>query len=232
MKRILIIDVETSDLDPEKDHVVEVGCVLWDIAHATGVASLALVVPNVTNECAAINGIPESLLGSLPSCQWWSWYDAVTDLAQHADAYLAHNAAFDKSFCAERIPTRPWICSMDDVTWPVASHSKSLTAIALAHGVPVISAHRALTDCDTLERLLENCAMRGHDVGAMLAEGLRRALLPKFRYVADEPYARNPDLKEAGFRWDADAREWYRNMAEEDAENIVGIRMLRGEQLS
>ena len=43
---------------------------------------------------------------------------------------------------------KQWICSMDDITWPVDRQLKtrpSVRDLALAYGVPVWNAHRALT---------------------------------------------------------------------------------------
>lgn len=234
--RILIVDVETSGLDPAKDDVVEIGCVLWDIEHCTIVEVMSGLTGG-TNAAAEINGIPESLLATV--CDDEAVWRAAGRLAEKADCFLAHNASFDRAFAAAMLDPRledgqpatptPWICSMDDVTWPLPAPSRSLTAIALAHGVPVVSAHRALTDCLTLARLLENCAMRGVDVRAMLEEGLRRALLPRYRFVSLEPYARKDEVKAAGFRWDDAKREWWRTMSEEDAAKVEGVRMRKGE---
>jgi DNA polymerase-3 subunit epsilon len=106
---------------------------------------------------------------------------------------------------------------MDDLAWPRGAGSKSLVALALAHGVGVSTAHRALTDClliaHTLERLPELGVV---DVKAFLRRGLR----PKAKFRALVSYETNSLAKAAGFRWEPNARMWTRTMAVEDVAGL------------
>jgi DNA polymerase-3 subunit epsilon len=104
---------------------------------------------------------------------------------------------------------------MDDVTWPRASTSQSLIAIALAHGVGVSHAHRALTDCDILARLLERVA-ETHDVEAMLVKAMR----PKKKYRAMVSFDTNQLAKERGFRWSPEEKIWWRKFVPEDVPGL------------
>ena len=225
MNRICIIDTETTGVDPGTDKVIEVACILWDVQHATSIATYAGLLPAADNPAAHVNGIPPALLVDIETDFAWQ---SAGYLAQNADAFIAHNASFDRSFVGERLGAQPWICSMDDVAWSVPLPSKSMIALALAHDVAVTAAHRALADCQLLARVLEACHARGQDVGLMLDLALAHALLPKYRYVSLEPFERKDDVKAAGFRWDDKRREWWRVMAEVDAEKVVGVRMRRG----
>jgi DNA polymerase III subunit epsilon len=129
---------------------------------------------------------------------------------------LAHNAAFDaKWFGLGPLPAidKPWICSMDDIEWPLERHLRtapSVRDLALAYGVPVWAAHRALTDCTYLVQVLERCAN--------LEDLLNAAMEPKLLYRANLPYAERHKAKQAGFRWNEPVRgAWSRRLSERQA---------------
>jgi DNA polymerase III alpha subunit (gram-positive type) len=147
-------------------------------------------------------------------------WGGVAKFAAQADAIVAYGAEFDRRFApAEAAQGRPFICAMDDLQYPRADKRMTLTALALAHDVGVASAHRAFADVDLLARLFTRVKDMGRDLGAMLARGLR----PTGRFVVAErgfDEARNVLAKAAGFAWDAGRREWSRNMAIEDAEDL------------
>jgi DNA polymerase-3 subunit epsilon len=102
---------------------------------------------------------------------------------------------------------------MDDLPWD--GHSRKLVEIALAHGVGVSSAHRALTDVDVMARLLTRLRERGADLPALF----RRAARPKALFYAVVPYERRQVAKDHGFRWDEakHGKNWFRTMPVEDA---------------
>ncbi len=213
MKRILILDCETTGLDPTKDHVIEVACILYDVEHATAIESFASLIEHDGNPCENINRIPPAALAEAPpEAIVWA---RVGALVEQADAVVAHNAGFDQSFTPAPLPTlRPWVCSKDDLRWPKQTReSPSLVALALEHDLGVATAHRAMADCELLARLLTRAHELGVDLDAMLARGLR----PKAEFVALVPFERKDEAKAAGFQWDGARREWRRTMAIEDA---------------
>lgn len=228
MKRILILDTETTGLDPTVDQIIEIAVLLWDVRYRRVLQTHAQIIRARANPAQDYNGIPGGMLfesGSQGEAVW-AFIDGFADAADRL--VLAHNASFDRAFCAGLAQAtfgpaaRPlrWIDSLDDVTWPRPSSSRSLTSIALAHGVPVVAVHRAVDDCQTLARLLERCGELGHDVEAMLEAALAHARQPRFRFVAHEPFERNKDVKAAGFRWDGERREWWRVMTDVDAAQL------------
>ena len=81
--------------------------------------------------------------------------------------------------------------------------------LALAYGVPVWAAHRALTDCIYLVQVFERCS----DLEALLAA----ALQPRLLYRANLPYAERHRAKEAGFRWNHPvAGAWSRRLSQQE----------------
>ncbi len=215
MKRALCLDLETSGLDATKDKIVEIGMVLFSLEHHTILKCMSsLVNAGVGNAAEEANGIPASALDDgISVSNAIKHFDAWRD---SADVVLIHNARFDRSFLpAETASHAPFVCTMDDVSWPLRCSSKSLTSIALAHGLGISHAHRALTDAMTIARLLE----RSHEMGADLEAMLRRAMRPKVKLiVVDTGFSkeRNEQAKQAGFSFDYPTKQWHRTAFIED----------------
>lgn len=214
MKTLLVVDTETSSLDPETGSLLEVAAAVWSVEHRSLVRARSWLVQAESNQAVAINGIPERLLTR----------GVERDVVMHqvhsiaikeCDALVAHNADFDAKWFSPEIQRLTWICSCEDIDWPRPSTSRGLTALALTHGVGVVSAHRALDDVLTLCRLLERSAELS-DLDTMLMRTQR----PKARFVANVPRHMNDVLKEHRFRWDPDRREWWRRMFVEDTKAL------------
>jgi DNA polymerase-3 subunit epsilon len=220
---VLILDTETTGTD-DSAVCIEVACILYSVTHAAPIRSFASLIRAESNPAERINGIPAALLAS--AYEEGPVWSTVARIGAEAGAVVAYNAEFDERFQRAFIPgSKPWICAMDDLQWPRASDSRSLVALALAHGLGVASAHRAMTDCDTLARLFSRVAEMGEDLGAMLARGLR----PKAKFQAIVSYDTNHMAKAAGFRWDPDAKRWWRTMAIEDVEALpFKVRRIEG----
>lgn len=216
-KRIAIVDTETTGVDPEKDRVVELAVITFDLERAAPVEHFASLLRADANPAEHVNRIPAALLSSAPeSGDVWGRAARVT---ADCSLWIAHNAAFDKQFFPKELrDQKPWVCSMADLVWPEASKAgMSLAALALAHGVGVVAAHRALTDCDILSRLFMRIAERGIDLPAFIALGLR----PKVRVQALVSYDDRNLAKEAGFQWDGAKKMWFRDMVEEDIAKLT-----------
>lgn len=227
MNSVLVFDCETDGLDPVANCVIEVGCVLWSVEHRTIIECFSALIYNESNAAEPFNAIPPDALGRGSVSREIAW-EITAQSAQQADAVLAHQADFDRAFveqqgqwndtreAAETLLSRPWICTIEDFVWP-RDHlaGKSLVSIALAHGVAVTSAHRAINDCLLLSRLLERL---GGDVDLALEVALERALRPKARFIARTAYKDKDLVKLHGFHWNGTV--WHRRMAIEDAEAL------------
>lgn len=195
---------------------IEVGCILFSVTLRQPIIQLSFVLPCLANPAQDVNGIQPALttLGPEPA----AGLALFERLLEKADAVVAHNSDFDRQwFGRGLLPEidKPWICTMADVPWPTALRLKgrpSVTTLALAHGIPVWAAHRALTDCIYLAQVFE----RRDD----LPELLETALLPRFTYQALVSYDERHLAKEAGFSWDGKARVWTRRMQETEAAKL------------
>ena len=217
LKNILILDTETTGLDNENDDCLEVGSILFNVKSRSVLAQQSFLLPVEKNNAEKINNIPAEIT-RLPQ----PLFEAIKyfeSLVQFSDVIVAHNAEFDmKWFGCQKLPQieKPWICSMDDITWPSDRQLKtrpSVKDLALAYGVPVWSAHRALTDCIYLAEVFKRCTE--------LEKLLIRALEPKVLLRADISYDKRHLAKNAGFRWnDAIKGAWSRKMSRRDMEEL------------
>lgn len=214
LKNVLIVDTETNGLDPSVHDVIEVGAVLWSVEHSCMVEVYSGLRGAKHNDAAHVNGIKPVLLAHAHD----EALDTVRAMANDVDAYVAHNAEFDAAFLAPfGFRDKPWICTIEDFLWPVKSSSMSLVSVALAHGVGVVAAHRAVNDCLIIARLFERL---GDAAPRLISEGYRRAIRPKATVIAKVDYKHRNKAKDVGFRWDDQGKRWWRRMAIEDAKEL------------
>ena len=212
---LLIVDTETTGLTPQTGRVIEYGAVLFSVPAVSVISCWSELVSDPddsTNAAESTNRIPPAALAR------GLGHDAAVApllaLAQRADAVVAHNAEFDHTFVGALLDPLPWICTLNDVDWPRPSSSMSLVAVALAHDVGIVQAHRALADCMLVARLLE----RVHELSPGCLPGmLARAARPKALFQAVVRYDERHLAKEARFRWEPESKRWLRRMAVEDA---------------
>lgn len=219
MNHVLIIDTETTGLHPEEGaRVIEIGAILFDVKQREVVSQISFLLPTLTNEAEHVNRIKPELTMSVPDISgqlaksFWCMVD-------HADYAVAHNAAFDSRWfgeggCLPKMPLR-WICTMEDVQWPgnTKRSRPSVTSLALDYGVPVWSAHRALTDCVYLAEVMK----REPD----LEQLLMRALEPREVYISCLPYELRQQCKDAGFVWnDIVPKKWAKRMTAREASEL------------
>jgi DNA polymerase-3 subunit epsilon len=213
-QRLLILDTETTGLDPQRDRCIELGAVLFDVPRRSVLSQVSFLLPCEQNPAQAVNGIDPVLTQQpQPWQQGLQWFEA---LLAAADVVVAHNAAFDRQwFGMAPLPAidKPWLCSMDDIRWPAERQLRSNPSVrdlALAYSVPVWAAHRALTDCIYLAQVFERCS----DLEQLLQQGLE----PRRLYRARLSYEERHKAREAGFRWNEPVSgAWSRRLSDREA---------------
>lgn len=215
MRNVLIFDCETTGLDRQSGRIIEIGYCLWSVEYRGIVECYSSLLPCEGNEAQAFNGISTELLLTAPIADAYPLVmSLVLDAAQRADAVVAHQADFDREFAEHEgfaFAGRPWICTREDLEWPGELTTRHLVNIALAHGVAVTSAHRAIHDVLLLTRLFE----RVPDIDQRLEAALVLAQRPKAHFIAQIGFEQNDEVKKRGFRWNGNC--WSRYMAVEDA---------------
>lgn len=210
---LLILDTETTGLDPREHQCIEVGAVLFDVPRRSVLSQVSFLLPCQSNPAQAVNGIDPLL--TRQQQPWQSALACFEALVEAADLLVAHNAAFDRQwFGLGPLPnlSKPWLCSMEDIRWPADRQLRanpSVRDLALAYGVPVWAAHRALTDCIYLAQVFERCG----DLEQLLLQGLE----PRRLYRARLSYEERHQAREAGFRWNEPVSgAWSRKLSERE----------------
>ncbi len=217
LETLLILDTETTGLDPKIDQCLEVGVILFHISSRAVLAQQSFLLPVEKNPAERINGIPASVTKlPQPFSLGLKYLDALINTA---DIVVAHNAAFDRQWFGRAplpVISKPWVCSMEDIIWPEEKNLRprpSVRDLALAYGVPVWSAHRALTDCIYLAEVFSRC----EDLELLLTHGME----PKTLMVAKVSYEERHLARKAGFRWNDPVKgAWSKRLTLREAEKL------------
>lgn len=222
-REAVVLDLETTGLDPVADVPIEVGLVRFAydaqgrVLGATDELS-ALEDPGrpLAPEVVRLTGITDADVAGrrFPD-------ERVADLLDGAGLVIAHNAAFDRPFAERRWPALaafPWACSLRDVPWRDGEgfDSGGLGSLLLAHGV-FFDGHRAVEDgyavVDLLGRTLPSD-------GELALNRLRRsAAAATVRiWAVNSPFDAKDLLKARGYRWNGAARTWWTDVPEEALE--------------
>jgi DNA polymerase-3 subunit epsilon len=217
---VAIVDVETTGLNPETDAVIEVAAILYSTEHRAILQQVSTLLPVAANPAEAVNGISVDMVNENNNHAWGSQdsiTDAIISMMEDSSYIVAFNSDFDQSFI-ETMGNTAWQIKVSwadaaAIQYPRQSTKRDLVNIAIANGVPVVNAHRALDDCRILADLLGKVPD--------LDEQLARAARSKATVKALVSYNQRDLAKAAGFIWDAIvARAWAKRMSLEDAEAL------------
>ncbi len=227
LDRILIVDTETTGLNPNTDQVIEIGAILYSVKHQTTIEPFSTPLPAQSNPAEHINRIKPALLMEVTAEDAQRGVQRIVEMATRAEVIVAHNAEFDKKWFGlskngkSTLPALlnfrgealPWVCTCNDFKWPRQTRSgQSLLELAAAHDIGVFGIHRALTDCQLIAALFD----RMGNLQAMFEKALR----PKALFKALVSYANREQAKQAGFRWNLERKRWERKMALDDTKEL------------
>ena len=125
MAREIVLDTETTGLDPKSGHrVIEIACIEIEDYLPTGRNFHRFIDPQreIDPEAEKVHGISRRSLHGKPTFDHADICDAFLDFVGDAPV-VAHNAAFDRGFINHEleqagrptVPTAQWIC-----TWELA----------------------------------------------------------------------------------------------------------------
>ena len=217
IEKILILDTETTGLDENKDEVIEIGCILFDVSFKCVLSQVSFLFPVDNNNAEHVNGISSHVTNI--SQPWEDGLNFFLKLVDSADFIVAHNAEFDKKWFGNgRLPklNKKWICSLEDINWSFQKSLKnrpSVTDLALSFSIPVWNLHRALSDCFYISEVFKKCDN--------LEEMLLKATEPRFLYKALVSYEERTLAKNAGFRWNSPVQgAWSKKLTINEAKNL------------
>ncbi len=216
-EHLLILDTETTGLDPQNDRCLEVGAILFNVKSRSVLAQNSFLLPVNENAAEKINKIPAEITQLMqPFHEGIKYFEA---LVNSSDVVVAHNAAFDKQWFGQeplQAIQKQWICSMEDIPWPSQLQLKSRPSVrdlALAYEVPVWNAHRALTDCIYLAEVFKRCS----ELETLLIRGLE----PRILMRANVSYEDRHLAKNAGFRWNEPVQgAWTRRLSQSEVAEL------------
>jgi DNA polymerase-3 subunit epsilon len=213
----LIVDLETTGTDPQKDQVIEVGIVEFCVTSGpdsrmrvdmiSGYSALQDPGVPISPEITKLTGLTDEMVAGR-NVDWAK----VRDMISRASVVIAHNAPFDRAFLQKRPElaglNSHWACSVRHINWRKHGfRTRALNYLAADHGFVNPFAHRALFDCATTFRL----------VAPYMDELIRRSYLREFLVVATgAPFETKDTLRLRGYRWNPEARVWARQLLEDE----------------
>ncbi len=219
-KTLVIIDTETTGVDPRKHKIIELALVKVRYSPGLGrVTSIEQVYDELEDpgeklhpDIVAITGLTDADLAGHRIDD-----GEVCSILAGAPLMVAHNAAFDRPMFEKRfagvgsLDRLPWACSCREINWNrldgrVSSYRLPLIASAVGY---FYDAHRAAVDCLALLWLLSV-------VQGALAELLANADRTSYVIRAlGAPYEVKDLLRERSYRWydnstrDARSGAWW-----------------------
>ncbi|MBI2407556.1 MAG: 3'-5' exonuclease [Gemmatimonadetes bacterium] len=234
-ERALLVDVETTGMNHERDRIIQLAMVAVDFLPDGTIIRAEpcrtwLEDPGRPPEpvITALTGLRDADL------QGQRIDDAeASAIADQASLVIAHNAGFDRPFLEKRLPVfrdRLWACTWRDVAWMDEGFAnQKLDWLVQEMCGKFYRAHDATEDTEVLADLLAaKLPVSARSVLSCLIEAART---PVIRLWAERaPFDDRHALKERGYRWSPERRVWYRDVVTDqvDAERrwlneLIGI---------
>ena len=222
LQTIVLLDTETTGLEPTKNAIIELALLRVQIDKALGVPVGAVQVYDgledpgrpIPSEVVELTGITDADVAGQQLDE-----ARIAAMLEGVDWVIAHNAGFDRPFCEARLPQYRhlhWACSVSDLNWKAEGHSSAkLEQLALANGW-FYDAHRAEMDCHALLSVLAQPLPKKS--GTALLHLLAQAAQSSYRlYATSAPFDAKDTLKGRGYRWNAEARVWFCTLMGDEA---------------
>lgn len=212
-----ILDTETTSLDSATGHIIELAIcpVSFDArGRIVGIGPVHdwLEDPGypLPPEIVGLTGLNDGDLAGKRIDD-----AAALGLLSAADLIVAHNASFDVGWIEQRFPAiagKPWTCTLKDIDWRSHGYEGRQLGALLGEVAGFFNTrHRADADVAALVALLAAPLRSGRTA---CSEMILSAQNPTIRVSAHRaPYAVKELLKSRGYRWDREARCWWKEIA-------------------
>ncbi|HZF93859.1 MAG TPA: 3'-5' exonuclease [Allosphingosinicella sp.] len=130
---------------------------------------------------------------------------------------IAHHSRFDRPWIEARLPDAAglaWACTMEEIDWRARGLEGGKLGFLLMQAGWFHEGHRAGADVDAVIQLLQHRFDDGRTALSVLTE---KAAQPSWivRAVGAD-FSVKDLLRGRGYRWDADRKVWWREVADED----------------
>lgn len=219
--KVFIVDAVTTEFESDEGEIVEIAAALYSVQHRCILSQVSTLLPlrRPSATVSKIHKIPFDATHSIQAQQTESVCQILLSWAQEAKFCVAHNAEQHRKWMADHWLLAPlcqqvWLCSAYDFVWPRQQRpGMNLVHSALAHGIAVTCAQRALSSCQLIAALMT-------EAGDKLPELIVKASRPKCKVLAKIPNSACKQAQNAGFKWDATMKAWSRWMAIEDLASL------------
>lgn len=169
MQRFVVLDVETTGLDPSKDRIIELGYALFEDGRCKSTGQFFCNPEGrvVSAGVEEITGIAAAQAYSAPP-----FYEAFNEIAPHlfGATPVAYNAAFDKSFFQSAVAQRWPRSAFAQLPWALDPRVRWVDVLGLVPGPPFVYGSRKLGNMASQLGIFEL-----DDPALRLEKGLHRA---------------------------------------------------------
>jgi len=202
----IVIDVEATGLDTDKDKIIELGFVAFEYDAGSGLIYRILHTYDAFEDpgeplediVKQITGITDDMLAGQHLDD-----DAANAWLKKADLIIAHNAAFDRQMLERRLPVvseSNWACTFHDISWQDEDISSlKLDYIAYKLGF-FFDGHRAVNDAQATLHLLSKALPCSGKLAMSTLLASARAIRHRI-FAVRAPFDKKDDLKARGYRW-------------------------------
>ena len=211
----VVVDVETTGLDPDNDHMIELALRRFrhtddGIITQIDKAYSWLEDPGcrLSPEISQLTKLTDDMLTgqSIDTA-------TATRLLRSSSLVIAHHARFDRGWVERRLPESAglnWACSMEQIDWP----GLGFDGRKLGHLLNQIdfyhAGHRATADVDAVIQLLRHRTNAGKSTFGMMLEKVSQ---PSWIiWARGASFEVRHSLRLRGYRWDANRKCWWREV--------------------
>lgn len=223
----IFLDTETTGLDLDSDHIIELAMVPFEFDADGRIFRLLpeynqfndpnISIPAIITE---ITGITDEMVKGQSIN-----LETVRNLLSDAVIVIAHNASFDRPFCEnllEEFKDISWGCSIADINWQEEGvEGRKLEYLAYKYGF-FFEGHRATIDCQAGIEILSRPLFNSGELALKrLLDNARRADIRLWAEGA--PFDQKDELKKRGYRWSSGEngkrKAWYLDLPEDELKN-------------
>lgn len=214
-----VVDVETTGLDAENDHIIELAVRRFKYDPSGHIVELGRSwswredpgVP-LSEDVIRLTGITDQdLIGRRIDDR------IATDILASASLIIAHNAAFDRPLVERRLTNLSqarWACSCKEIDWRAAGFEGRTLGWLCTQAGWFFDAHRAEGDVDAVITMLTHERTDGRP---LMWELDASAASDSWHIEATGSSISTKDaLRLRGYRWDPQSKVWWREVFDSD----------------
>ena len=218
--KYLVVDLETTGLNPDEDVIMEMAWRLFDNYSKKTLAACSFLLDIsgkiIKEDIENLTGISYDMICSFSVNELLA-FDLFSDAIRNCDFVAAHNVEFEKSFLSKKIDTNlfssiKWLDTMNDLPFDISISSRKLGHICSDHGILIEGAHRALPDVDATTKLIS--MFSDEDIHDHLTSEIKTI-------IANVSFEEKDLAKNAGFLWHPATKSWRIQAREYQVDKIT-----------